>query len=130
MSADVRCGYCDKWIDSNNPPTECANSHRIHPAYREDSMNHFALARGYVVTANADGSIPLSSKVIAELSAADEGVFVQMLIAQANVANDLLAALRGVRDTLLIEAGLNKEYGWAEYVRERLDPAIAKAEGK
>ena len=93
-------------------------------------MNHFALARGYVVTANADGSIPLSSKVIAELSAADEGVFVQMLIAQANVANDLLAALRGVRDTLLIEAGLNKEYGWAEYVRERLDPAIAKAEGK
>lgn len=50
---------------------------------------HFAVFRGYIVTANSDGSIPLNAKVVAQLVAEQtspvyNAELLQALIDQAN----------------------------------------------
>jgi hypothetical protein len=67
-------------------------------------MEHFAIFRSYVCTANPDGSIPLNSKVACEAFSREAGLFHQ-LIAQANLAVDLVKAL----DELQLDAPALKE---------------------
>ena len=60
-------------------------------------MTQFAIMRGYIVTANDDGTIPLNSKVVGVL---DNGIHQQQLdqmLTQANSQPDLLAALKQMR---------------------------------
>lgn len=47
---------------------------------------YFAIFHDYIVTANADGSIPLNATIVAKVSEVDEGML-QVLIARANQAS-------------------------------------------
>lgn len=58
-------------------------------------MKHYATFRGYIVTTNPDGSIPLNAKVAGAV-APDYPLNAEALIAQANAAHDLFTALYGV----------------------------------
>jgi hypothetical protein len=55
-------------------------------------MNHYAIFRGHICTANTDGSIPLNSKVACETYREDK-LLLGQLIAQANLAASLADAL-------------------------------------
>lgn len=47
-------------------------------------MSYFAYFRGYICTANADGSIPLDSRVAGQTFVEGDGTLLQKLLDQAN----------------------------------------------
>jgi hypothetical protein len=47
-----------------------------------------------------------------------------------SAAPEMLAELRSIRGALAIEDALDPQYGWGEWIAKRIDPLIAKAEGK
>lgn len=68
-------------------------------------MTHYAYFRGFVLTANPDGSIPLSSRMVLDLRPECTGSRVELLnleslIAQANAAAELADALAAVETWL------------------------------
>ena len=58
-------------------------------------MQRYGIVRGFAVTANDDGTIPLSAAIVAQQDKADvQGSVLAALVAQANAAPELLDALR------------------------------------
>lgn len=58
-------------------------------------MDRFAHFRGYIVTANENGSIPLNAKVVCNTYETGDGIQIAKLIAQANLAAALVEVLEG-----------------------------------
>ncbi len=97
-------------------------------------MTQFAIMRGYIVTANDDGTIPLNSKVVGVL---DNGIDQQQLdqiLTQANSQPDLLAACHKVLSTLpdLYDPlrMSEEDHQRAGDLADALNAAIARAEGR
>lgn len=95
-------------------------------------MRHFAIMQfedgGYIVTANADGSVPINAQCVARQDRGDtQGNGLRAIVEQANAANALLVALRGVLEF----ADPYAVPGCAQNVpaHERAQAAIAQAEG-
>lgn len=56
-------------------------------------MNRYGVFKGYICTANEDGSIPLNAKAVCGIYEQYDGTLLHDLIAQANLAADLIAAV-------------------------------------
>lgn len=65
-------------------------------------MNRYAYFCGYICTANADGSIPMNSRMVAQIHATIEPPALAAVLAQANLAAQVFEALRdGTREDAL-----------------------------
>jgi hypothetical protein len=60
-------------------------------------VKHFAIFKGYICTANADGSVPLNSKV-ACLVLQEDSALLNELIAQANLGKELSEAINAAKE--------------------------------
>ena len=60
---------------------------------------YFALFNQYIVTANADGSVPLNSKCVIKVGQLDSVSMLTQMLSQANAYPELVAALRDLLAT-------------------------------
>lgn len=69
----------------------------------------YAIVRDMIVTANDDGSIPLSSKVVAGGDLSLDNAMAHDLVRQANTAPDMLRMLELVQDHAGIGGAIQRE---------------------
>ena len=87
----------------------------------------FALARGFIVTARADGSISLNARIVANVLGEDYGnAALAELLRRANSQPDLLAACKRLERAAAYVGGDNPELDDAATDARA---AIARAEG-
>jgi hypothetical protein len=76
-------------------------------------MHYFAEFKEHIVTANADGAIPLNAKSVGTLVGVDRTLMSQ-LIAQANLGKDLADALKARNESAEIVNAIRKYNAAAE----------------
>ena len=59
--------------------------------------HYFTQFRDYICTANADGSVPLNSKVVCELLRVENPDLLTNLLGRANLAKELVDAINTAR---------------------------------
>lgn len=99
----------------------------------------FAIARGYIVTAQDDGSVGLNARIAAQVDPLAGKQYAELLIHQANAAPDLLEALEEVTRALVEHINImakdsnlppNKVCPCMDNEVSKARKAIAKAKGE
>ncbi len=95
-------------------------------------MLRFAIAYGYVVTADFNGDITLNARVVVPLDREGITPELNMLLQQANAMPDLLEALEGLQSALdeYNKPGLQSDHAMVLLAaRDTAQRAIDKAKG-
>jgi hypothetical protein len=91
----------------------------------------YVIARSMIVTANADGSVPLNSRVLATVGRDDDQAECHEMLARANAHDDLVSearsAMRELEEVAPLLTGTGPHHGNVRAQIARLKAVLAKA---